>query len=69
MFLSYLNDWEKSVLARKKSDKKSVSGSKDAKEEKFSKCERNMMMLSRETLLGLKMTGVCYLEHTHTHTP
>lgn len=41
-FLPYLDDWEKSVQARKG---------------KLSKTEKNLMMLSRETLLGLRMTG------------
>ena len=38
----YLDDWEKSVTARKEVSKK----------------ERNKMMLSAETLLGLRMTDL-----------
>ncbi len=41
-FLKYLEDWEKSVDAR-------VG---------FSKAEKNKMMLSAETRLGLKFTGI-----------
>ena len=41
-FLPYLDDWERSVNTR----------------QGFSKAEKKRMMLSTETLLGLRMTGV-----------
>ncbi len=44
-FFSYLSDWEKSVNER--------SG--------FTKTAMNSMLLSRETILGLKMTSKCVL--------
>ena len=46
-FLSYLDDWERSVNAR----------------QGFSKAEKKRMMLSSETLLGLRMTGMYTCEH------
>ena len=42
-FLGYLDRWEKSVEGRKE----------------FNKTQRNKMMLSSETLSGLRLTGKC----------
>ena len=44
-FLPYLDDWEKGVAERKG----------------FTKTERNKMVLSTETLLGLRMTSMFLL--------
>ena len=41
-FLGYLDEWEASVAARPG----------------FSKAERNKMLLSQETLSGLRLTGM-----------
>ena len=43
MFPPYLDEWEQSVKAR----------------EGFSNSEKKKMLLSQETLLGLRMTGMC----------
>lgn len=43
VFLAYLDEWEASVKARKDHD--------------FTKGEKCKMLLSKETLLGIKMTG------------
>ena len=44
-FLGYLKEWEKSVKGRKG----------------FNDAEKNMMMLSQETLEGLQITGICVI--------
>ena len=45
--MGYLDDWERSVKER--SD--------------YSKMQKKMMLLSSETLLGIKMTGSCIKYH------
>ena len=43
-FLGYLRNWEEAVYSRKE----------------FSKDEQNRMMLSRDTLNGIRMTGTAW---------
>ena len=45
-FLAYLDDWERSVNER----------------EGYTTAQKNRMILSKETLLGLRITGILYLQ-------
>lgn len=53
-FLPYLNEWEKSVKER----------------DKFSDLAKKKMLLSRETLLGIRITGTlnsaCIIQLSHS---
>ena len=48
-FLSYLKEWQTSIEQRKG----------------FTKAQKQTMCLSKETLLGLRMTGVLYISYMH----